>query len=70
MKTCNKWLIGLSVFCVLLVPSIGASQTVEQSTGLVVFDDAGTRVGPVVGVFPVRQISQVTAHLWEEYGSR
>ena len=50
MKSCNNWLIGLSVFCVLLVPSIGASQTVEQSTGLAVFDVEGDRVGPVVGI--------------------
>jgi len=50
MKSCNNWLIGLSVFCVLLVPSIGASQTVEPSTGLAVFDVEGDRVGPVVGI--------------------
>ncbi len=50
MKSCIKWLIGLSVFCVLLVPSIGATQTVEPNTGLAVFDAAGVRVGPVVGI--------------------
>ena len=50
MKSCNNWLIGLSVFCVLLVPSIGASQTVEQVTGLAVFDVEGDRVGPVLGM--------------------
>ena len=43
--------MGLAVFCVLLVPSIGAAQTVEPSTGLAVFDVEGDRVGPVVGIF-------------------
>ena len=39
------------------MPSIGASQTVEQITGLAVFDANGKRVGPVVGTegTPIRQ---------------
>ena len=43
--------MGLSVFCVLLVPSVGAAQTVEPSTGLAVFDVEGERLGSVVGVW-------------------
>ena len=62
MNTCTKWLIGLSVFCVLLVPSIGATQTVEQSTGLAVFDEDGVRVGPVVGILDTGGVISFATH--------
>ena len=68
MKPCIKWLIGLSVFCVLLVPSIGATQTVEPNTGLAVFDDDGNRVGPVVGI--LADGGAINFATVEEYGSR
>ncbi len=66
MKTCIKWLMGLSVFCVLLVPSIGAAQTVEPSTGLAVFDVEGDRVGPVVGILggPPSPGTRFTGGVW------